>query len=166
MKISKSKLCIYFLIFTALAAIIIMISVEAFGGGNCVIKNNTSKAIKSMEVVVVDEEIIDIGVMYEGVVGANSVAKGEFDKIDIKDNPEAQVYIGVEFEDYPEKIEILEGYITKDFSGNMNIEIYEEGTNLYLKAKMGTALFGSTKDTNMDETYILLPEEADYDYAD
>ncbi|MCR5830402.1 MAG: hypothetical protein K6F93_08675 [Lachnospiraceae bacterium] len=166
MKIPKIKLLIYFLLFAALAAVIIMVTVEAFGGGNCVIDNKTGKAIKSMEVVVVDEEIMDIEVLYEGEVSANSVVKSKFDRIDLSANEEAQVYIGVAFEDAPSKIEILEGYITGSFNGNMDIDIYEEDGKLYLKAKLGTVLFGSTKDTNLDDTFVLLPEESDYDYVD
>ena len=165
MKISKIKLVIYFLIFTVLAGIIIMISVEAFGGGNIKIRNKTDKKIKSLEAVVTDEETIDIGLMYEGPVGANETVKADFDKIDIGTHEDAQLYLGIQFEGYDNKIEIAEGWISKDFKGNTDIDIYEEDGILYLKVKMGTALFGSTKDTNVDETYILLPDEADYDYA-
>jgi hypothetical protein len=166
MKIPKIKLLIYFLLFTVLAAIIIMITVESFGGGKIVINNKTKYAIESLEAVVVDEDTIDIGVMYDGEVGANSVVKESFDKIEIGSVEYAQVYIGVTFEDYAGKIEIIEGYITKDFKGNTDIEIFEEDGELFLKAKMGTALFGSTKDTGLDEKFILYPDEADYDYAD
>ena len=91
--------------------------------------------------------------------------KADFDKIDIGTHEYAQLYLGVQFEGYDNKIEITEGWISKDFKGNTDIDIYEEDGMLYLKVKMGTALFGSTKDTNVDETYILLPDEADYDYA-
>ena len=166
MKISKIKLLIYFLLFTVLAAIIIMITVESFGGGKIVVSNKTKHAIESLEVVVVDEDTNDIGVMYEGEVGAESVVKNDFDKIELGGYQDAQVYIGVTFEEYAGKIEIIEGYITKDFKGNTDIEIYEEDGELFLKAKMGTALFGSTKDTGLDEKFILYPDEADYDYAD
>ena len=166
MKIPKIKLLIYFLLFTVLAAIIIMITVESFGGGKIVVSNKTKHAIESLEVVVVDEDTNDIGVMYEGEVGAESVVKNDFDKIELGGYQDAQVYIGVTFEEYAGKIEIIEGYITKDFKGNTDIEIYEEDGELFLKAKMGTALFGSTKDTGLDEKFILYPDEADYDYAD
>lgn len=166
MKIPKIKLLIYFLLFTVLAAIIIMITVEAFGGGKIVINNKTKHAIESLEVVVVDEDTNDIGVMYEGEVGAESVVKNDFDKIELGGYQDAQVYIGVTFEEYAGKIEIIEGYITKDFKGNTDIEIYEEDGELFLKAKMGTALFGSTKDTGLDEKFILYPDDADYDYAE
>jgi len=166
MKISKSKIIIYFLLFTVLAAIIIMISIESIGGCNIVIRNNTGKSIKSLEAVIVDDETVDIGLMYEGEVGANSTVKAKFDKIKIGNNSDAQVYIGVRFDEYPEKIDIIDGYVTADFNGNTDIELYEKEGNIYLKAKMATTLFGSTENTNMDEEYILYPEEADYDYAD
>lgn len=166
MKISKIKLLIYFLLFTALAAIIIMMSVEAFGGGNVVIKNRTGKEIERMEIVVVDEDTVDIGVIYDGKVSAGDTVKEKYDKIVLGNSAEAQLYIGISFTDYPSKLEMIEGYITKDFKGNTDIEIYEENTEMYLKAKMGTALFGSTSDTGLDDTFILYPEDADYDYAE
>ena len=50
MKIPKIKLLIYFLLFTVLAAIIIMITVESFGGGKIVVNNKTKHAIESLEV--------------------------------------------------------------------------------------------------------------------
>ncbi len=166
MKIPKIKLLIYFLLFTILAAIIIMVSVESMGGCNIVIKNNTGKPIESMEVIVVDEETVDVGVMYEGRVEANSVVKEKFDKIELGNLSEAQAYIGIRFEGYETKIEITEGYITKDFKGNTDIEIYEKDGYTYLKAKMGTSLFGSTKDTGLDEEFVLYPDEADWDYGE
>ena len=90
MKIPKIKLLIYFLLFTVLAAIIIMITVEAFGGGKIVVSNKTKHAIESLEVVVVDEDTNDIGVMYEGEVGAESVVKNDFDKIELGGYQDAQ----------------------------------------------------------------------------
>ncbi len=167
MKIPKSKIIIYFLLFTVFAAVIIMVSVESLGGGKIVIKNNTDKVIKSLEAVIVDEDVLDIGVMYDGKVDANSTVKADFEKIKLGNVPDAQAYIGIIFEDWPdEKVDILEGYITKDFKGNTDIEIYEKDGDIYLKAKMGTALFGSTADTNLDDEFILYPEESDYDYAE
>ena len=79
MKISKIKLLIYFLLFTAVAAIIIMMSVEQFGGCNVVIKNKTGKNIESLELAVVDDDTIDIGAIYDGKVDANSVVKEDFE---------------------------------------------------------------------------------------
>lgn len=166
MKISKSKIIIYFLLFTVIAAMLILVSVESLGGGNIVIKNETDKVIRSLEAVVVDDDINDVGVMFEGKVDANSTVKAKFDKIKLGRLEDAQLYIGIIFEDYEGKIDILEGYITRDFGGNTDIDIYEKDGELYLKAKMGTALFGSTTDTNIDDEYILYPEENDYEYAD
>lgn len=166
MKISKIKLLIYFLLFTAVAAIIIMMSVEQFGGCNVVIKNKTGKNIESLELAVVDDDTIDIGAIYDGKVDANSVVKEDFEKVVLGNNNGGQLYIGIKFEGGDGKIEILEGSITKDFKGNTNVEIYEKDGKLYFDVKMATALFGSTAGTNVDESYILYPDELDYDYAD
>jgi len=170
MKIPKIKLVLAFIGFTLIAALIILMTIDTLGGGNFKVVNNTGKNITNLDVSVVDEGTFDMCLLYSGPVGAGETVKADFDKvIKVTSDNTGEIFMGIKFEGYDESIGIIDGYISKDFSGNFVMNIFEtEDGELRMTADMGTTLFGSTEHTNIDEetVYILMPDEADYDYVD
>lgn len=167
MKISKVKLLVAFLAFMVLAALLIMVSVESLGGGSFVCVNDTDMEITDLDVCVIDDEMFSIHDIYTGPVPKKDKLSADFEKkISIDPDITGELMVAVTFEGYEEPLYIFDGLFDKEVVCNLKLHFYEEDGEYYLTSKMGTPLFGSTKDTGVDSTYILDLEGLDYDWVD
>lgn len=154
-----------------LALCIAFVLTEALNPGKLRIYNNTDKTISSIDVIFEEEdyetgEYNTVLYLYSGKVDAGSATKISLDKkLDFR-GTEASCCMYVSFDD-GETIAIEDGYFTTLYKGTFTFDFYQENGDYFLKAKAADGLFrNSTSSSWLDETYILYPDEADWEYAE
>lgn len=167
MKISKLKLFGAFIGFVVLAAIIIVITVEQFGGGSFTCINDTDLEIVEFDSCIIDDDLFSLHDIYTGPVEKGGKVSVDFDKkIVLENGSEGELMMSVLFEGFEEPLYIFDGYLDRSVKCNLSVRLYKEDGKYYMTAKMGTPLWGNTDDTGVDSTYILDLENMDYDWVE
>ena len=150
----------------AFILMVVLIIAEELSGGRLIINNNTGRNIESLSIEFYDEvQEMTVDWLYEG-----SVAAGE--NIDLKYEGEYNFsgmscicFVYVTFEGYDE-IMVYDGLFEGPFGGNYELNFSEDGEQYFLHLRAYEGLFKSTNASNLDETYELYLDDADWDYID